>query len=277
MWLTTAAMAQTPAVLDGQHCQRKRCDDLQIELAPNGTLTTSDGITGFYSLSAGARGVDLTYSVGATTRTIPGQIDDCWEDANSPLSPALDQVSVCLTTGMQSLHHYSLSCTPIGVPPNAVNPLPNEDGHWTAGRLTPDDGSGMWVYEVGYRMLVDAALNCASLDHLVRVFVGDAALPPPADPVVLHEELVSGTGAGVTEVRLDLPAPLLVGTNESLFVSVEMLVDPAGVSCQQTCSGEFLGGLSFWSNAASAPYAWQDLLSFTIPELKVDAYGVTAP
>jgi hypothetical protein len=280
--LAAPALASQVAVLEGRRCNRdgSGCVAFDIELFDNGRLLTSDGIAGTYTLTRGRTGRDLSYQVGRTNGTIAEAPENCWEEAESPLNPALGSINVCLTTELQRLRHYDPVCdtAPLWI----SYPQPQTGGDWYAGRLTPEQAGGMWVHEVTYYLNTDGGPNfpCEPVDHRVQVFVGDAASPPPADPVVLYEFDVNGAtlDLGDTHNTLVLPDYVYVAADESLFVSLEQIwIDADTTSCHAICTvSGFLGDHSYWSQSPTAPYTWQDLNQFGTPDLMVSAGGIYA-
>ena len=278
--LSNLAHADNLAVLSGQRCDPggQTCHPLTIELSSDGRLQTSDGITGTYSLSERR---ELGYTVGGVRGGIPESPDWCWAESSSPLNPSLGSISVCLTPELQTLQHYDEACD---ASPETwhTNPYPEEDGHWATGRLTPEEPGGMWVHTVTYAQLTATGPfgpPCAPVDHRVRLFVGPADQPPPDTPF-LSAEFFS-TDAPVSQDKqyttLTLPNPLFLAADQSLWVSMEQLYMGDDHTCIVLCeAGGYVGGMSYWSNSATTPYAWTDLNTFGVTEFMVRANGLYA-
>jgi hypothetical protein len=87
-----------------------------------------------------------------------------------------------------------------------------------------------------------------------------------------------GNLQGDTYHELELPSPVLVEAGESLFISMEQVDTATTHTCPAICFDQgFAPDRSYWSNAASTPYSWQDLLDWEIPELMMQASGIVVP
>lgn len=278
--LASVALASDPATLRGERCDAAGCVPYEMELHPNGRAVDSDGRAGTWTLDEvrGVRVLGWDFPDDRFSGTASEGPENCWVDPGPPLNPQLGLINVCFAANdLQLLRQYDPACE--SVPLMVTSPAPGEDGHWAAGRLTPETAGGMWVHEVQYHMVADA-LHCGKVDHRVQVFLSDAASPPDATPVVVHELQVDG-GTLLTGEQLRqlwLPDPIFVPAGQSLFVSVEMAVDASGDVCEAACDlGGLQGDQSYWSNSATTPYAWQDLNSWGIPELMVRALVLHVP
>lgn len=273
--LAPAAQAQNDVVLTGMSSSPLQLSWIEVRLHEDGTLSTSQGITATYEMLPGPpRTID--YSTGRATGQLTETSPNQWEEARSRLSNDRGDVALRQQNN-HLLRHYDAACA--AAPLFVYAPAPGEDGHWSAGRLTPPAG-GMWVESVTYYLYTGGVFGCEPLDHRVQLFIGDAALAPPATPTVLHEAFVVGAtlGIGDTSNTIELPAPIFVADTESLFVSMEQIRTAGGeVTCPADCvAGGFLGDHSYWSNSATTPYSWQDLNSWGIEEMMVEAHGVFA-
>ncbi|MBK7863704.1 MAG: hypothetical protein IPJ65_34885 [Archangiaceae bacterium] len=166
---------------------------------------------------------------------------------------------------------------------NAVSPLyPDEVGHWTATRLTPATYP-FTVSKVAYSLVGIQAGACdAELAHKVQVFVSrDGGLDPsPADAGALTLTVANSNGQadfakvdGGVRGRIfthTLASPVTLTSGQSLFVAVQMAgraggPDDAGITtCLATCRPAGDAGvksnIDFWSNSATEPYPWADLV-----------------
>jgi hypothetical protein len=282
MWLLLMGevLAQDRAGMSGRWCDSAgRCKTYTVDLYRDGTLRDSLGRRGTYTLKGSGTRRELRYQIGSLTNLAYEGSQDCWVEASPPLNPALGSINVCLGVALQELSHYDPECetNTIGV----VAPAAAEAGHWAAGRFSPG-GGGMWVHELEYHLQNEPTFeDCSALDHRVQVFVGPADEAPPGSPTVLHEFDLAGASlvAGSNTVVVELPAPLFVASDESVFLSVEMVREADGDRLCQFVCGEgqpFVGDTSFWSNSALTPYPWQDLNDFGIGELMVVARGIYA-
>ncbi|MBK7861016.1 MAG: hypothetical protein IPJ65_20900 [Archangiaceae bacterium] len=155
--------------------------------------------------------------------------------------------------------------------------LPSEVGMWQATRLGPA-ASPTTITTIAYPEVVGGPCD-PSFAHRVRVFKS-ASATPPAEPVVEDEVAVAGRSAPpapALQVVVPLHRPLVLGTGEYLFVSVEM--NGAGVSkplglCLAVNKNGTQHGLDFWSYAATAPFAWKDLKDDGIAgNVAIEAFG----
>lgn len=254
----------------------------------DGTIQDSEGQTGSYSLQDDVTGSGrvLTLDFGSLGLHILYESPtNCWAEPQSPVNPNLGPLAICLApnTKAHRLAHYDTQgCADLQIAPITLTAaLPQENGHWMGGRLTPTSANGFWAHEVTYVLntsYTDNTYNCTAADHRVQVFLGDAGAPPPANPTVLHEKTVAGASLGTsfTEVSFDLPAAVYIPAGKSLFVSIEMIRDGVDEVCTGMCAttpGQ--PDLTFWSDAATAPYAWYDLEPYNFNDIMVKAYGLS--
>lgn len=275
------ALADDTTLLEGERCTSKGiCTDLKITLYDSGRFITSDGLAGTYSVPADRHGQpQIAYTTGRTGGTMDWGPDNCWEEATSPLNPDIGSVNVCLTAEAQTVRPYSASCEVL--PQYHTGPLASENGHWAAGRITPEQPGGFWVHTVSYFVEANYGpiYQCAPLDHRVQLFIGDADEGPPDTPTVVYAVLTDDLVPDSREVTFELPTPLFIDGDESLWVSMEQIYDADSTS--RTCVGICdldgrIGDRSFWSNSATTPYSWVDLNSWGIPEMMVKATGMHA-
>ncbi len=167
----------------------------------------------------------------------------------------------------------SFSCASV----RKVFALAEEDGHRLAVRLTPPS----WPFEVRQlRYHLVAEDDCRrNLTHKVQAYVGTGDAPPASGSPVrsFTRKLPKGPKAERAEL-IDLDTPIILEEGEHLFVSIEMQHNSNGKRiCVPACSvgGTYVPGRTWWSNAASAPYPWQELGEFGIRvKPRIGASGV---
>lgn len=270
----------THATLKGSVCfdEKKGCDEYSLELNNDGTIVDSMRRRGEYRfLDADGSKLELDFvDLGSVVLGGSGGEPDCWEDPGPGINPAIGQINVCVVVPHQ-VDNFDPGCYNPGTI-NIVTALPEEDGHWSAGRLTPD--TPMWVQSLRYSVNTTTDFgedgSCGSVGHSYQVFVGAADAPPPANPTILASGFVSANDLQEVNnhIIIDMPNDTFVDTDESIFVSVQMLWDGDDTVCRYVCSLDFETGLGYWSNAVSTPYSWQDLNDFNVSAPMVTAYGV---
>lgn len=176
--------------------------------------------------------------------------------------------------------HITLENHPEDCAPTAIVGafLPDELGHWAAERLEPPS-TPFLVDTIEYHLsgpTADTAQCATGVPH--RVFVVSApGAGPPASPAALESYRtfdVSPPEAASWVSELELDPPLVVGAGEALFVGVEAGTAVAGTQLCIVICPDPVPGVSFWSNSATAPYPWADLLDFDIWNLSIRAHGV---
>jgi hypothetical protein len=167
-------------------------------------------------------------------------------------------------------------CTEVG----GVFALPAEDGHRYAARLVTGDTPFM-VETITYGLFDPLGVEgCTSTPtHQVEVYAESDDFPD-ATPTVLFSEVVSlGAPPAMSRLRthtITLAQPIVVDSRYSLYVSIEMINnDDDGRTCVHACEAELppAPGSSFWSNAASPPYTWADMLDYNITKLPIITVG----
>lgn len=284
-----AASTDGAAVFSGSYVDATGApQEYSVIAEPDGTIRDSEGRSGSYSLQddVTGSGTVLTLDFGHLgLHLLFESPDNCWVEAQPPVNPGLGQLAICLAPygTLQRLAHFDTQgCADLQNAPIYITAaLPQENGHWMGGRLTPTNANGFWVHQVTYVLdtsYSDSTYNCTAADHRVQVFLGDAGSPPPASPTVLHEEMVDGAslGSSFTEISFDLPAAVHIPAGKSLFVSIEMIRDGVDEVCAAMC-GTAPGqpDLTFWSDAATAPYGWYDLEPFGFYDVMIQAHGLS--
>ncbi len=266
---TAAFAADDHSTLEGTLCDAAgACTPYAMDLY-DGRVIDSLGREGTYTLTPGRRGAVFTYDF--PNDRFSGGMNEAPDNCFESVPNVVPLLNMCFAVDdLQLLRQYEPECEEL--PLLTSGPLPEEDGHWAAGRLTPEQPGGMWVHQVQYFMVAGISW-CGQLDHKVQVFVGDAALPPSNTPNVIHEIQVSGASLPVGQYhrQITLPQPVFVPDGQSLFVSIEQPWESDSASmCPAVCTdGPLQGDQSYWSNSATTPYAWQDLNDFGLPELMV--------
>lgn len=171
-------------------------------------------------------------------------------------------------------------------PETIVQALPEERGHWAAERLVPPT-TPFLVDAIEYQLsgqIQNAPTCAANLSHQVFVVSAPDGLPPASPAAIAGYRVfdVRLPDATSTLTQFTLDPPLEVDVGEALFVGVEIGVF-SDLDDTQLCVGvckeipERIPGVSFWSNAASAPYPWADLVEvFELPNYSIRAYGMPA-
>lgn len=155
--------------------------------------------------------------------------------------------------------------------------LPDEMNHLTANRLTPSTYP-FTVRQVGYFLELsseDGQCN-AGFAHRVDLYVTSDASPPnePGAALVASIEVPAATEPfaavveGARSLRHTLPTPITLVEGQHLYIAVQLTAgtpNPDGAMTQSLCASGCFGGAEagtmFWSNAATVPYAWADLLT----------------
>lgn len=152
---------------------------------------------------------------------------------------------------------------------DAVFPLPGEEAHWIAERLTPPSYP-FTVTKVRYVMRGGAEGNYTcdnGLAHQADVFVGTdlvpAATPIPAEHIDVP---ASANVDGLRVLDHDLTAPITLQTGDYLFVAIQNAgVAPTDCTCFESCTGTaFVSDANYWSNQGDPPFPWATLESFNI-------------
>lgn len=152
---------------------------------------------------------------------------------------------------------------------DAVFPLPGEETHWIAERLTPPSYP-FTVTKVRYvlRGGVQGSYTCDNgLAHQAEVFVGTdlvpAATPIPADSIAVP---ATASVDGLRVVDHELTVPIILQTGDFLFVAVQNAgVAPDGCICFESCTGtSFVQDANYWSNQGDHPFPWTTLESSNI-------------
>lgn len=291
--MSTSALAAIPngtAVFDGSYVDiTGETKAYSVNAQSDGTVKDSEGRTGTYSLMANATGGGRVLTLNFGRLGIHDFYEgpaNCWAEAQPPINPGLSQLAICLSPSMQEIAHFDTQgCADLSTAPIYLTAaLPQENGQWMGGRLTPATLNGFWVHKVTYVLNTmyndNNGFHCTAADHRVQVFLGDAGSPPPANPVVLHEAMISGASLvnEYHEVGVTLPAPILIPPGKSLFVSIEMIREDIDEVCMGMCgSMPAQPDLTFWSDAVVAPYGWYDLQPYNgFYDIMVRALGIKA-
>jgi hypothetical protein len=125
------------------------------------------------------------------------------------------------------------------------------------------------VTDVSYALAGAGVGDCTGdLPHAVEVFVSPGGVPSPTPSSEPQFQAVQAPGftpsaASYDVVNVALPTPVVVRAGESLVVMVEMSgTDDGHRLCIGSCfdSGGTVG-VGFWSNSATEPYPWGDMVS----------------
>ncbi len=256
------------AQFEGEICfSDRRCEAYIVDLNDDGTLVDSLNRRGTYQFTgAGLRDLLLDFDRVGDVTLGEGE-PNCWDDPGPGVNGSVGNINVCQVASHQ-VANFEASC-PIGV----LSALPGEDGHWSAGRVSP--GVPMWVQSLRYSVNTGDS-GCGSLGHSYQVFVGDADAPPPASPTIVASGFTPSADLGNTNnhIVIDLPSNTFVDSYESIFASVEMVLDGSDAVCQFYCLDPLEPDMGYWSNAVSTPYSWQDLNVWGIGTPQVTAYGL---
>ena len=175
------------------------------------------------------------------------------------------------------LKNYVAGCTV-----DALNPtLPGEAG-FLALETFAAPSSSFTVGGVRYALVNDGVQCDATLAHEVFVFVFPGTDPPTSPSTnaqSIGAALVPADPArtdGVLSLTVALSEPYVLTPGERLGVAVRLNDDDNGHSlCLGMCVEDVRRDVSFWSNAADEPYAWEDLVGgFSLGNLLIEA---TAP
>ncbi len=254
---------------------------ITVSLMSDGAATDSLSRSGSYDMSVNAAGdpvMTLTLDRDVHVMQVGGA--GCWEEAQPPVNPGLQQLAICIQSNAHRLVEYDMQTCgdPDDFPiVDAIAPLPAENGHWYAGRLTTNYPNGYWINDFSYYLFTDlGGTTCAALDHKVQLFLGPANGLPGANPVVLYEETISAASlsAGWDEVIVDLPQPILLPAGQSAFISVEMPHTGSQMLCVADCTNSPSPDLSFWSNATAPAYPWADVEPWGFGDMMVYADGI---
>ena len=147
--------------------------------------------------------------------------------------------------------------------------LPTEAGHYAAKILTPT-AYPFAIDGIQYALVSneDVPTCSGAIAHRVMLFALDEGQTLPATP--------SANGLGYREydvpaapdalagrqVDIEVPIPLILTEGQRVAVAIQFAVDNGRHPCVADCSDEgATPGTDWWSNAAEAPYAWQDLVA----------------
>jgi hypothetical protein len=156
-------------------------------------------------------------------------------------------------------------------PPDAeygVSPLlPNEAGHYATTRLTPPSYP-FKVTRVAYALGQPAGVaQCGnqSFAHKVQIYVSGDKKPsntPTADGTLVDTIDVPAGSASSHTVEVALTAPITLTAGKSLYVAVQLVANGAQSLCIGSCGAtSAIAGVDFWSNAATEPFSYQDMVS----------------
>jgi hypothetical protein len=142
--------------------------------------------------------------------------------------------------------------------PGYVYPLPGNEGHLYAVRLTPPSYPYR-VTEVHYEL--DGSDSCdPSAPHRVELSVGSGVEPSNTPNLVATLQIPAGdSAASFRVVKEQLPTPIVLQAGEQLFVAVSL---PWETSCIAGCHGAQEADRDYWSNATQPPYDWVTLMSY---------------
>lgn len=146
--------------------------------------------------------------------------------------------------------------------------LPSEAGHYVASVFTPPIYP-FAIEAIEYSLVSndDVATCDGSLAHQVLLFALDADSPMPATP--------SATGLGYRpynvpdapnsqagrQVSITVPIPLILTEGQRAAVAIQFATRGDQHICVATCEvDDAVRGIDWWSNAASSPFRWQDLV-----------------
>ncbi len=160
---------------------------------------------------------------------------------------------------------WVLSTTPQAacVALQGIFPLPNEGGHWAAASMLADQDVS--VDEIGYTLTKNPSCD-NGLAHAVEVFVSSTPTPSPSPSTQdgYQRQAVPGRPHEdrLRDVLVSLDPPVQVPAGQYLVVSIEMVVDGQDTTCLGACMDEGgTIGVGFWSNSASEPYPWADMVA----------------
>ncbi|MEE2644922.1 MAG: hypothetical protein VYD19_08310 [Myxococcota bacterium] len=147
--------------------------------------------------------------------------------------------------------------------------LPGEAGHYVATLLTPATYP-FSIEQIQYPLVTDRQTpSCnGALAHRVLLFAIDAGETLPETP--------SSTGLGYREyevpeesaavegrlVEITVPIPLILTEGQRAVVAIQFATAGDEHICVASCNQPGgVAGLDWWSNAAEAPFSWQDLIA----------------
>lgn len=222
-------------------------------------------------------GIDAT-SVTATNDAQSTMVDANQEQDSTSTEPADATITaadaepsdagsaVMLTPG----EPYLLSNTPevcdrIGL----IAPvLPREANHRAATVLTPPQYP-FAITSLEYELITaeDTPTCNGAIAHSLELMIlpnGDALPRRPDELGRGYRQYSIPTnfaGRAGQLIELTLPAPLLIESDNQLVVSVELAAQDGEHLCVSSClDADAPAGTDWWSNAAEAPFDWQDLV-----------------
>ncbi|MCA9297614.1 MAG: hypothetical protein KDA28_01030, partial [Phycisphaerales bacterium] len=165
--------------------------------------------------------------------------------------------------------YYDTACSING----ALSPGPGEEGHWVAGRITPDV-TPFDLYQV--KTHVWQTTGCDATQSFEMAVYVESDIAPPATPTPVatwtHPAI---TTPGNRELAGVLPSMVTVQPGEHVYVALQL---PSQSACVVTCPDNTHTDRDYWSNSASTPFAWTTFESFGInDDLLVEADGFIAP
>lgn len=158
----------------------------------------------------------------------------------------------------QVLTNFTAMCAEGG----ALGPAAGEESH-LAVSVIPVADTPFSITDLRARLhhgSVAGATCDASGAHQLIVWTSDSA-EPSASPAV-QRRLTFPAEEVLGDFRMlsaALDEPLQVNEGEFVFVAVDFGGSHPNVGCIDTCRSDAAPGMSWWSNAAAAPYSWSDL------------------
>ena len=147
--------------------------------------------------------------------------------------------------------------------------LPGEAGHYVATILTPA-AYPFSIEQIQYPLVTDPQTpSCTgALAHRVLLFALDAGAPLPETPSAAglgyREYEVPEESAAVDGrlVEITVPIPLILTEGQRAVVAIQFATAGDEHICVASCNQPSgVAGLDWWSNAAEAPFSWQDLIA----------------
>ena len=146
--------------------------------------------------------------------------------------------------------------------------IPSEAGHYAAKVLTPTSYP-FAIDGIRYSLLTNnEVITCSGAPaHQVLLFAIDAGASLPATPSASglgyrqYDVPADPSAAGGRNVDLEVPIPLILTEGQSAVVAIQLATDGPAHICVADCQSAMpAAGTDWWSNAATPPFAWQDLV-----------------
>ncbi|MEC8022882.1 MAG: hypothetical protein VX223_03045, partial [Myxococcota bacterium] len=200
---------------------------------------------------------DVSAGVDAGTEDTGAAPADAGEDTDDVAGPG--QPSMAVGPSLED-------CAVVGL---LAPSIPSEAGHYAAKVLTPSSYP-FAIDGIRYSLLTNnEVITCSGAPaHQVLLFVLDAGVSLPPTPSASglgyrqYDVPADPSAAGGRNVEITVPIPLILTEGQSAVVAIQFAVDGDAHICVADCQSAVpTVGTDWWSNAATPPFTWQDLVA----------------